>query len=143
MEYPVVTWIAALVSTLIGFGTLIHFSWIAARWPTTTGRIVGNNAKRSHGGPGRPSTTSYFPEIAFYARTGKEVIVSGDVGKPEPYPIGSAIKVWYRPSNPGHAMTMTWWQRLVFSLFFVAVAAVCWALIFGMIDGNGRLLTLN
>lgn len=132
-----ITWIAALLTSVIGFGSLVHLQIVASTWPTSLGRVIGNVKKRNHGGPNSPSTTSFFPKIEFVTGTGAVHQVCGDIGLRNPYEIGQPIKVWFKPSNPNHAMTMNRLQRFLFSGAFIAISIPLWGLILGIIDRNG------
>ena len=133
MDEMTVAWIAAIVGSFIGLGTLVHFSWIAGSWPRAAGRVVDNIAEYSHSSSGQ--SVVYFPKIEFSAAGGSIHVVKGDVGHRKPTPIGHPIQLWYKPSNPNHAMTMKWPVRLMFSGFFILASLLCWLKIAGVIDG--------
>lgn len=128
----VVIWVAAIVATIIGLGTLFHFSYIARVWPKTKGRVTGNVAEFAHHDSGR--STVYFPEIAFIAADGKGYTVKGDVGLNAPWSIGQTIELHYKTKNPMHAMTLKPWQRLAFSGTFIFFATMSWGVISGIIE---------
>jgi hypothetical protein len=127
-----VIWISAVVSSIIGFGFLLHSTYIAWRWPKAMGKVVGHRSGYSHHDSG--SSVVHFSEIEFQAHDGKVYRISGDVGHQTPRPGGELIEVHYKPSNPAHAMTMKLWERLVFSGFFIAMSLVLWAIITGIIE---------
>lgn len=127
-----VVWIAAVAASIIGFGFLLHSTYIAWKWPKATGRVVDNIATTSHQDSG--SSPVYFAKITFTAMDRRDYTVRGDVGHQKPWRIGDPVRVHYKPGNPAHAMTMKLWERLVFSGFFIAAAVVCWGLILGLIE---------
>jgi len=127
-----VVWIAAVAASIIGFGFLLHSTYIALKWPKATGHVTGNKASTAHHDSGQ--STVYFADITFTANDRRDYTVRGDVGTHKPWQIGEPIKVHYKPSNPAHAMTMKPWQRLIFAGFFIGAAIVCWGLIFGFIE---------
>ncbi len=133
MDETAIVWITAIVASLIGFGTLIHFSWIARNWPRATGRVIDNSAEYAGGSDGGGRSVAYFPKIEFRAAEGSTHVVKGDVGRRKPAPIGEMIQLWYKPSNPQHAMTMKLPARLMFSGAFIAVGSVCWLKIAGLV----------
>ncbi|MEM7424667.1 MAG: DUF3592 domain-containing protein [Pseudomonadota bacterium] len=135
MDETAIVWIAAVVASLIGFGSLFHFSWIARTWPRATGRVVDNCAEYSKGGDAGGVSVAYFPRIEFQAGGGTTHVVKGDVGRRKPAAIGEKIQLWYKPSNPQHAMTMKLPARLMFSGAFIAVGTACWLKIAGLV-GN-------
>lgn len=65
MDGVTVTWIAAVVASIIGFGSLFHMSYIVRHWPRTKGRVVGNIGAIAHYDCG--SGKIYFAEIQFTA----------------------------------------------------------------------------
>ena len=127
-----VVWIAAVASSIIGFGFLLHSTYIAWKWPKAVGRVVGNTTRYAHYDSG--SSIVYFAKIAFTAKDRRDYTVRSDMGTHKPWQIGAPVRVHYKPGNPAHAMTMKLWQRLVFSGFFIAAAIVCWGLILGLIE---------
>lgn len=127
-----VIWIAAVVASVVGFGFLVHSTYIAWKWPKAMGQVVGNIADTAHNDSG--SSTVYFAEIGFRARDGRDYTVRGDVGHQKPWQIGTPLKVHYKPGNPAHAMSLTLWQRLVFSGVFIAMALLLWGLITGLVE---------
>ncbi len=127
-----VVWIAAIAASIIGFGFLLHSTYIAWKWPKAMGHVTGNKATTAHQDSGQ--SIVYFAVITFTANDRRDYTVRGDVGTHKPWQIGEAIKVHYKPGNPAHAMTMRPWQRLFFSGFFIAAAIVCWGLILGFIE---------
>lgn len=131
VEWSVI-WIAAVVSSIIGAGSLLHMSYIAHYWRKARGRVTDNLRSIAHHESG--SGWVYFARIAFEAADGKSYTVRSDVGHQKPWTIGDAVTVHYKPGNPAHAMTLTFSQRVMFSGFFIIVALVCWGLITGMIE---------
>lgn len=127
-----VVWIAAVASSIIGFGFLLHSTYIAWKWPKAIGRVAGNTTRYAQYDSG--SSVVHFAEITFTAKDRRDYTVRGDVGTHKPWQIGEPVRVHYKPGNPAHAMTMKLWQRLVFSGFFIAAAILCWGLIFGFIE---------
>jgi hypothetical protein len=132
MDGWTVVWIAAVASSVIGFGFLLHSTYIAWKWPKATGHVTGNKASIGHYDSGQ--SIVYFAEITFTANDRRDYTVRGDVGIHKPWQIGEPIKVHYKPGHPAHAMTMKPWQRLVFAGSFIAAAIVCWGLILGLIE---------
>ena len=127
-----VIWIAAIVSSVVGFGFLIHSSYIAGAWGRAPGHVVGNQQAYSQYETGR--TTVYFAQIMFRVSDGTAYTVKSDMGRVEPWPLGDVVRVYYKPGNPRHAMTMKLWERLAFSSFFIGAGALCWALIAGVVS---------
>ena len=132
IDETTIIWIAAIFATVVGFGFLAHSSYIAWAWPKAMGRVVGNRSDIAHRDSGE--SIVYFAEILFRAGDGRDYRVSGDVGRQQPWPLGTPIRLHYKAANPRHAMTMTLWQRLIFAGAFIGFATVIWGVIFGVID---------
>ncbi len=127
-----VTWIAAVIASIIGFGSFFHMSYIASHWPKTSGRVVGNIGGIANYDSG--SSDIYFAEIQFMAANGQTYKVKGDIGLHKPWPIGKTIPLHYMAKNPNHVLTWNFWQRMLFSFAFIAPGLLCWALIAGIIE---------
>lgn len=118
----IITWIALVVSGLIGFGSLFHFFWQMRRWPRATGEVIGNEAGTRLG---EWSDSAYFARIRFRASDGKEYETRGDVGLRKEWPLGTLVDVYYAPADPSKTMTMNSLQKLIFSGAFIAICAAC------------------
>ncbi len=127
-----VVWIAAVASSTIGVGFLLHSTYIAWKWPKAVGHVAGNTSSYAHHDSGH--SIVYFAEITFTANDRRDYTVRSDVGYQKPWQIGKPVTVHYKPGNPAHAMTMKLWQRLIFSGFFIAAAILCWGLVLGFIE---------
>lgn len=123
MSVETVTLIAAIAATVVGVGTFFHYFLTVLRWPKTTGTVVGNVSQMRSIDKSEPA---HFPRIAFTAADGKDYEVRGDIGLNEEWPIGLAVTLRYRAANPNHATIAKSWQRLLFSLVFIAFAVVMW-----------------
>ena len=132
MDGWTVTWIAAVVASIIGFGSLFHMTYIANYWPKAIGRVVGNIGGISHHDSG--SSDIYFAEIEFTASDGQTYKVKGDIGLQKPWDIGKAIPLHYKAKNPNHVLTWNFWQRMLFSFGFIAPVLLLWALIAGLVE---------
>lgn len=116
---------AAILGCLIGFGTLIHFTYISIFWSKAVATVVENSV-------GRSSTTVsnerfsyvYFAVLEFTDSTGKIHTAKGDIGKNKPWAEGKKISISYKPKNPAHILTMNLLQRLIFSGVFIAIGLV-------------------
>ena len=126
-----IMWVAAIFATAIGVGSLAHFTYIAIRWPAADGQVTGNRTRHAQDDSG--SSTVYAADITFHTAAGQRYTILSDVQRRRPWPIGTPLQVHYKPSNPNHAMTMTPWQRLLFSGFFIAVAGATWLRLFDVI----------
>lgn len=124
MSTETVTLIAAIAMTVIGIGAFFHyFIWVGT-WPRTSGKVVGNEARR--GSHHQNNQYSYFPRVEFIAADGRTYEVRGDVGRRQEWPLGWIVSLRYRPANPNHASIAKDWQRLLFSGVFLGFAAICW-----------------
>ncbi|MCH9806179.1 MAG: DUF3592 domain-containing protein [Alphaproteobacteria bacterium] len=132
MDGWTVIWIAAVVSSIIGFGSLFHMSYIARYWPKATGRVCGNQNRIAHYDCG--SGTVYVADVRFEAEDGRCYTIKSDVGLQQPWTVGDTITVHYKPANPNQAMIMTFWERILFSAAFIAPALTCWALLTGILE---------
>jgi hypothetical protein len=127
-----VAWIAGMVLSVIGWGTLVHFTWIARTWPRARGRVVGNISEWAHGSPGDARRAVHFPEIEFDAG-GPLHRAKGGVGRSKPWAIGEPVELFYKPSNPDHLLDLNLWQRLVFSGAFIVMGALSLAAAMGVV----------
>ncbi len=124
MSTETLTLIVAIVLTVIGVGAFGHyFVWVGT-WPRTSGKVVGNDARKS--GHHRHDQYSYFPRVEFIAADGQTYEVRGDVGRNTEWPLGWIVGVRYRPTNPNHASIAKDWQRLVFAGAFLSFAVASW-----------------
>ena len=89
--------------------------------------MVDNLAKKSN--HHLTDEFAYFPRIEFIAADGRTYRVQGDVGTRKEWPLGRIVPVRYRPANPNHASIAKGWQRLMFSAFFIAAAALVWSVV--------------
>ena len=65
MSTETLTLIVAIALTVIGIGAFGHyFVWVGT-WPRTSGKVVGNEARKS--GHHRHDQYSYFPRVEFIA----------------------------------------------------------------------------
>ena len=133
MDETTVAWIAAIVFSVIGWGSLIHFSWIVRSWPKARGRVVDNIAEWSHGDAAMPRSAVYFPQIEFSTGSTSHR-ARGGVGKNRPWKIGTPVELYFKPSNPDHLLDLNWWQRLFFSGAFIAFGAASLAAAMGWIS---------
>lgn len=123
MSAATVTLIAAVVASIVGFGTFIHLFLMVLRWPTATGTVVGNTTQARST---QDTQYAHFPIIEFTSTNGQRFQVNGDIGLSEEWPIGKKLELRYRSSNPNHTTTMKGWQRLLFSAVFIGFAIVSW-----------------
>lgn len=122
MGEQIAVYAAAILGCLIGFGTLVHFTYISMFWAKATAKVVGNISDRS-------STTVsnerfsyvYFAELEFTDQNGNTQISKGDIGNNTPWQEGTRIAISYEPSNPDHILTFNLIQRLLFSGTFIAI----------------------
>jgi hypothetical protein len=136
MDKITVAWIGAIVCSTIGWGSLLHFTWITYKWPKSRGRVIGNIAEWKQTGGSSVNyerTNAYFAEIEFSA-AGTMHIVKGGIGRSKPWPIGETIDLQYKPNNPGHTLDFNWWQRLLFSGTFITFGSLCYAAAKGWIS---------
>ena len=124
MSTETITLIAAIALTAFGVGAFVHYVLWVGSWPRTSGKVVGNEARKS--GCHRPDACCYFPRVAFIAADGRTYEVRGDVGLAKQWPLGRIISLRYRPANPKHASIAKDWQRLVFAVIFLGLAAASW-----------------
>ena len=116
--------IAAIALTIVGLGAFGHyFVWVGT-WPRTSGKVVGNDARKS--GHHQRDEWSYFPRVEFIAADGQTYEVRGDVGRNSEWPLGWIVGVRYRPTNPNHASIAKDWQRLLFAGVFIGFAIATW-----------------
>ena len=123
-----VAWNAAAIFSLIGWGSLFHFSWIVANWPSARGRVVDNHAEwsKTRSAEHYAKRNIYFPIIEFDAG-GELHRAKGGVGRGEPWEMGEAVGLHYNPANPDHVLDLNGWQRLLFSGAFIAFGVACFA----------------
>lgn len=124
-----ITLFAAIAFSVVGIGTFLHFFLMVLMWPRANGIIVANCVK-----PGtiKAHNDAYFPVVEFIAADGKKYQINGDIGLRKEWPIGQKMLLCYRSSNPGHATIMKSWQRMLFSMVFIAFAVASWYAWFGM-----------
>lgn len=130
-----VTWIVAILFSLIGWGSLFHFAWIQRNWPEVNGRVVGNleeYAKGSNINTGGKRIVN-FAKIEFFA-LGKRYEVRGGVGRGQPWRVGDSLSLRYKPSNPEHMLDLNFWQRMMFSGAFIGFGGACAAILAGYIS---------
>ncbi len=135
MDEITVAWIAAAFFSLVGWGSLIHFTWIVSRWPKARGRVVDNIAEWSKSRTAEHNTKRdiYFPQIEFDAG-GKMHRAKGGIGKAKPWEIGTPIELHYKPANPDHVLDFNLWQRLLFSGAFIVFGGLCLAAAMGWVS---------
>ena len=132
------------MKTLVLFLGLSSVGWVSyiygvlrARWfrrkldretEETEARIVSYKMKYVTEGKYR-YRKGYFPLLAFHANGGEVEIQSKEELKPEEYPVGATVRLWFDPYEPkhlhiteddtdlGHGMMRIGW-------FFVAGAAI-------------------
>ena len=125
------TLIAAVVCSVIGAGAFVHIFLMINTWPRASGKVVGNDAQRTH------SDTfdryAFFPRIEFQAADGKRYEVTGDIGLTDEWPLGKTVKLRYSASDPRKATIMKGWQRLLFAAVFLGFAAASWGAWFGVL----------
>lgn len=131
MDGTQIAWIAGSIGSLIGWGSLVHFSWIVRNWPKARGRVVGNIAEWSHSGGGGRSAV-YFPQIEFDAG-GQLHRAKGGIGKRREWDIGEPVDLHYNPANPDHLLDFNWWQRLLFSGAFIVLGGLALAAAMGLV----------
>ncbi len=134
MDELTIAWIAGIAMSLIGWGSLFHFAWIARTWPKARGRVVDNAGEWSHGDEGGGRSAAYFPMIEFIDASGKTYRAKGGIGRREPYLIGEEVELQYKAANPEHVLDFNIWQRLVFSGVFIAFGALSLAAAMGWIS---------
>ncbi len=124
MSEETITFIAAILFSIVGVGAFLHYFVTVGFWPQTTGRVIGNEAQRrtEHGF----DDYAYFPKIEFIAGDGKTYQVKGDIGLNEEWPLGQVVKLRYRPANPNHVSIAKNWQRFVFAAAFTGFGVGCW-----------------
>ena len=128
MSEDTITLVAALAFSVIGVGAFFHYFLMVGSWPRAVGYVVGNvTDMRSDEG----FDYAYFPRIEFAAADGKTYDVKGDVGLSQEWPLGQAVALRYRRSNPNHISIAKGWQRLLFAAVFLGFAAGCWAALLG------------
>lgn len=124
MSTETLTLITAVALTVIGVGAFFHyFIWVGT-WPRTSGKVVGNEARKA--AHHQHDQYSYFPRVEFIAADGRTYEVRGDVGRNAEWPLGWIVSLRYRPGNPNHASIAKDWQRLVFAGVFLGFAVVTW-----------------
>ncbi len=121
MDEITVAWIAGVILSLIGWGSLVHFSWIVRTWPRVRGRVIGNVSEYAHsrGHEGGARSVVHFAKIEFPAN-GARHVARGGIGKSAPWTEGETVELHYKPSNPDHLLDLNLWQRLFFSGAFIA-----------------------
>ena len=125
-----VTWVAAILFNLIGWGSLCHFAWIVRNWPEARARIVGNISEYSKGGGERERRIIHFAQLEFSAR-GMLYKVKGGIGRAEPWTVGETVQLHYKPSHPEHVLDFNFWQRMAFSAAFIFFGGLCAAVLMG------------
>ena len=119
--------IAAIALTALGVGSFFHYFLWVRFWPSTSGKVVGNESRQS--ADRRPDAWSYYPRVQFIAADGRTYEVRGDVGRRTEWPLGWIVPLRYRPDKPSHASIAKDWQRLLFSVVFIAFAAAVWSVV--------------
>ncbi|WP_407874949.1 DUF3592 domain-containing protein [Qipengyuania nanhaisediminis] len=132
MTETAIAWTAAIIASVIGWGSLFHFAWIVRHWPHAQGRVIDNIAEWSHGDAGMARSAAYFPVIAFLAGNQPHQ-ARGGVGKRKPWAIGTEVNLHYNPANPDHLLDLNAWQRAVFSGAFIAFGAAAFAAAMGWV----------
>ena len=117
----------AIAATILGVGLFFHYFLWVATWPTTSGKVVGNEPKKSN--HHQTDEYAYFPRIEFIAADGRTYRVQGDVGLQKEWPLGRIVPVRYRPANPNHASIAKGWQRLMMAAFFLGAAGLTWSVV--------------
>ena len=128
MSEDTITLVAALAFSVIGVGAFFHYFLMVGSWPRAVGRVVGNvTDMRSDEG----FDYAYFPRIAFAAADGRTYEVKGDIGRSQEWPLGQAVELRYKRSDPEQTSIAKGWQRLLFALVFLGFAVACWAALLG------------
>ena len=127
----IVTWIVAVLGTVIGVGSFFHMRYIQANWSDAKAKVIGSTAKGSSG-QNNSQHTSYFAQLSFTAK-GKNYVVMGDSGRRKEWPIGTIVPLKYKPSNPNHILALGLWSRLIFSGGFAFFGIMCWLKIAGLV----------
>ena len=130
MSEETVALIAAIVASVIGVGTFFHYFLHVQSWPRAWGKVIGNSAQARSG---MVNSYAYFPLIEFHAADGLRYEFRGDFGRNGEWPIGQTVRLRYRPANPSHATIAKAWQRLFFSLVFMAFGAAAWGAWLGIL----------
>lgn len=130
-----IAWAAGIIFSLIGWGTFIHFAWIARYWPRSRGRVIDNVARFTHGGASASNLRQavYFPLIEFDAR-GETHHAQGGIGRNGPWEMGETIELYYKPTNPRHILDFNLPQRLIFSGVFIGFGVASFAAALGILS---------
>ena len=69
--------------------------------------------------------------VTVAAADGRTYEVRGDLGRSQEWPLGQAVELRYKRSDPKQTSTAKGWQRLLFALVFLGFAVACWAALLG------------
>ncbi|SIN83974.1 Protein of unknown function [Parasphingorhabdus marina DSM 22363] len=134
MDQPLLAAFVGALFSLIGWGSLLHFSWIVRHWPVTRGRVVGNIGewRKSGAADASGNRNVWFAEIE-YAVGGATHRSKGSVGKSARWDVGTLIELRYNPAKPEQIFDFNTWQRYLFSAAFILFGAAGLAVAAGVI----------
>ena len=102
----------------------------------TEARILSYKVKRVTEGKYR-YRNGYFPLLSFHANGGEVEIQSKEELKPEEYPVGSTVRLWFDPYDPrhlhiteddndlGHGMMRIGWFLIIGAAVLTVIISLC------------------